>query len=100
MLRAFAVLTGVVACLAVVQPVSAGMDGSGYGSKASSAAACREYGSVREGRYTVRDDYWRGHVCVTAGRSGFTVTRTKFPANRSEERRVGKECRSRWSPYH
>ena len=20
--------------------------------------------------------------------------------NRSEERRVGKECRSRWSPYH
>ena len=22
------------------------------------------------------------------------------PVNRSEERRVGKECRSRWSPYH
>ena len=22
------------------------------------------------------------------------------PAHRSEERRVGKECRSRWSPYH
>ena len=22
------------------------------------------------------------------------------PASRSEERRVGKECRSRWSPYH
>ena len=22
------------------------------------------------------------------------------PYNRSEERRVGKECRSRWSPYH
>ena len=22
------------------------------------------------------------------------------PAWRSEERRVGKECRSRWSPYH
>ena len=22
------------------------------------------------------------------------------PAGRSEERRVGKECRSRWSPYH
>ena len=22
------------------------------------------------------------------------------PATRSEERRVGKECRSRWSPYH
>ena len=24
----------------------------------------------------------------------------KPSANRSEERRVGKECRSRWSPYH
>ena len=27
--------------------------------------------------------------------SGFTAVK-----NRSEERRVGKECRSRWSPYH
>ena len=24
----------------------------------------------------------------------------RFGENRSEERRVGKECRSRWSPYH
>ena len=24
----------------------------------------------------------------------------KYAAPRSEERRVGKECRSRWSPYH
>src|SRR2546430_15145997 len=24
----------------------------------------------------------------------------QVPSNRSEERRVGKECRSRWSPYH
>ena len=24
----------------------------------------------------------------------------KFSPDRSEERRVGKECRSRWSPYH
>ena len=23
-----------------------------------------------------------------------------LPTKRSEERRVGKECRSRWSPYH
>ena len=27
-------------------------------------------------------------------------TPMRYPANRSEERRVGKECRSRWSPYH
>ena len=33
-------------------------------------------------------------VCHTSGRiNGKT-------ASRSEERRVGKECRSRWSPYH
>src|SRR5690554_7985061 len=25
---------------------------------------------------------------------------TAYLAKRSEERRVGKECRSRWSPYH
>ena len=24
----------------------------------------------------------------------------EFEEGRSEERRVGKECRSRWSPYH
>src|SRR2546430_6876130 len=36
-----------------------------------------------------------------------TISDIVFPANRdavglarSEERRVGKECRSRWSPYH
>ena len=27
------------------------------------------------------------------------ITET-LETNRSEERRVGKECRSRWSPYH
>ncbi len=25
---------------------------------------------------------------------------SNFAGKRSEERRVGKECRSRWSPYH
>src|SRR3954471_7046243 len=33
---------------------------------------------------------------VLGGIQGFLITRLK----RSEERRVGKECRSRWSPYH
>ena len=28
------------------------------------------------------------------------VENIKTVADRSEERRVGKECRSRWSPYH
>ena len=29
-----------------------------------------------------------------------TQTHFLFVETRSEERRVGKECRSRWSPYH
>ena len=28
------------------------------------------------------------------------VTTRLYAGDRSEERRVGKECRSRWSPYH
>ena len=33
---------------------------------------------------------------VNLGFNGTTIEKT----GRSEERRVGKECRSRWSPYH
>src|SRR2546430_8269054 len=33
-------------------------------------------------------------ICLTSN------LRTGLCPNRSEERRVGKECRSRWSPYH
>ena len=36
---------------------------------------------------TVHDEHLIPKVCYEIG-------------NRSEERRVGKECRSRWSPYH
>src|SRR5258708_32766324 len=36
----------------------------------------------------------------TLWRDGFTLEQGALSAGRSEERRVGKECRSRWSPYH
>ena len=36
-------------------------------------------------------------VCATASRLQDTCAEA---GDRSEERRVGKECRSRWSPYH
>ena len=43
-------------------------------------------------------------VRVVPGTSIFGTTRTCHSKDRSEERRVGKECnlscRSRWSPYH
>ena len=34
------------------------------------------------------------------GRLAFSSRLYSDSALRSEERRVGKECRSRWSPYH
>ena len=30
----------------------------------------------------------------------FKIGGLEMASSRSEERRVGKECRSRWSPYH
>ena len=30
----------------------------------------------------------------------WTATMININSGRSEERRVGKECRSRWAPYH
>src|SRR5256885_17053857 len=34
------------------------------------------------------------------GQQEFSLGTLEAYVNRSEERRVGKECRSRWSPYH
>ena len=40
-------------------------------------------------------------VVISGKASKFTAEKTGAATNiRSEERRVGKECRSRWSPYH
>ena len=39
----------------------------------------------------------KGQRVVVEGEGGFEYAQV---TNRSEERRVGKECRSRWSPYH
>ena len=37
---------------------------------------------------------------VKAGLKAIYLSGWQVAADRSEERRVGKECRSRWSPYH
>src|SRR3989441_7801542 len=49
------------------------------------------------GRYLMDQVYGPGVTCsVPEGRNGKATKELM----RSEERRVGKECRSRWSPYH
>ena len=54
-------------------------------------------------------DVWRGLMAGPAGEEVDVATilwQLRMPQTlmgallRSEERRVGKECRSRWSPYH
>src|SRR5258706_14070163 len=53
---------------------------------------------------TTDDRISRQHARVSWKDKRFVVTdlgsRNGTYAGRSEERRVGKECRSRWSPYH
>ena len=48
--------------------------------------------SITSTRKPIAFSFWCINVCIFRG----------FLPNafRSEERRVGKECRSRWSPYH
>ena len=47
-------------------------------------------------------DLARGHIAAIegCGEAGVHVYNLGTGVGRSEERRVGKECRSRWSPYH
>src|SRR5256885_14454633 len=40
------------------------------------------------------------HFDISLGPAFFVTTGNDEDEQRSEERRVGKECRSRWSPYH
>ena len=44
-------------------------------------------------RFADREEMEIVGIYEDAGKSGKSI-------ERSEERRVGKECRSRWSPYH
>ena len=41
-----------------------------------------------------------GKTRVLTYKIAYLLERGYTPWSRSEERRVGKECRSRWSPYH
>ena len=61
---------------------------------------CREISKLYE-EYIRRDiDDLKLFVKEPKGELTIVISEGKFKKNRSEERRVGKECRSRWSPYH
>ena len=54
--------------------------------------------SLQHDSPTERSDYYK--KIKDLEREGDRLTHLIFDELRSEERRVGKECRSRWSPYH
>src|ERR1039457_7457234 len=58
-------------------------------------------------RHTRLQGDWSSDVCSSdltcsdsTSMAARLATRSDFVRYRSEDRRVGKECRSRWSPYH
>ena len=57
-------------------------------------------------QWSRNEPYYGGHyiqILINDGDGNMTDTTNSIPTrslDRSEERRVGKECRSRWSPYH
>ena len=44
--------------------------------------------------------HWGLYAMLATGEWTMTNINLNYKEYRSEERRVGKECRSRWSPYH
>ena len=64
-------------------------------------------GTLTTDVFQLTDDNFRFEIVradTTKWISGYYIIRiydtSGTPVMRSEERRVGKECRSRWSPYH
>src|SRR2546430_4083102 len=82
-------VTGVQTC---ALPISVPAEGPRAVRKADPGNATRLWRRVR-----ARNDAFKDPVKACYTWSALPV-QVLFP--RSEERRVGKECRSRWSPYH
>ena len=65
------------------------------------------YTTVKQRAFPVRLDTltlyassWRLHGERVLSEQNGLINVSYVTSSRSEERRVGKECRSRWSPYH
>ena len=66
-----------------------------YHNGKTQASLIKEYG-VSQSALTK----WIKQYSTVETDSGEVLTAKQVKVLRSEERRVGKECRSRWSPYH
>ena len=62
------------------------------------------YIKTEDGRFvkpeSVGRDLFLAAIFTNGSTPGVTYETARTILTRSEERRVGKECRSRWSPYH
>ena len=56
--------------------------------------------SAEPSGYKIDDFYFLSRATLVKDEKHYDKFDRAFAAYRSEERRVGKECRSRWSPYH
>ena len=64
-------------------------------------AECKAQVDGQEGaKYKSFENREEAAKAFEAGYTHYLKTAFSPKAVRSEERRVGKECRSRWSPYH
>src|SRR5258708_29730107 len=79
-------VTGVQTCALPIFTAS-----GGTGSYSGTGLFTRTAGTYS---FTVSDD----NSCSAT--ASITIAEPSALSARSEERRVGKECRSRWSPYH
>src|SRR2546430_933039 len=69
--------------------------------KTSIQARCRKARSLPpQPRRPMKIEHEYKRLGAWAYLAALDVHRAKLFGRRSEERRVGKECRSRWSPYH
>ena len=78
--------------------------------KIENAARIVIFSHIRPDGDTLGSLFGLGRALLNAGKSVQLISSDPLPKEgwltrseeivRSEERRVGKECRSRWSPYH
>jgi len=87
-LFALLLLSGIGLCMVLASTTETRIDAN-YG------GGLRSYYSAHSGLEEVRD-----RISFVSSSSSPTGLANFLPTDRSEERRVGKECRSRWSPYH